>query len=96
MATRLELEQEAGRRAAAKRQVIAMGAAPAPAVIVSDAPMPTDEVVEELVRQAAPKRSRNRKPKAEEAVEDAPPVEEAVVEQAPDADLDDIDALLDL
>lgn len=61
MATRLELEQEAGRRAAAKRQVIAMGAAPEPAVVVSDAPMPTDEVVEELTKQA-PKRTRNRKP----------------------------------
>jgi hypothetical protein len=92
MATRLELEQEAGRRAAAKRQVTMMGAAPEPAVIVSDAPLPTDAVVEELTRQAAPKRTRNRKAKAE------PEIEAAAEDPAPEpeADLDEIDALLDL
>ena len=97
MATRLELEQEAGRRAAAKRSVVAMAAVPVPDVIVSDLPMPVDAVVEELVRQEAPKkRTRTRaKPKAEvePAPEAAPEVAPVIVDDL--VDFDDIDALLD-
>jgi DNA-binding NarL/FixJ family response regulator len=83
MATRLELEQEAGRRAAAKRSVVAMAAEPAPDVVVSDLPMPVDAVVEELAKTPVKKRTRAR----------AKP-EEALLPEVTADSFDDLDDLL--